>query len=341
MAPGIDPAVHREGQRQARPIAALKGVASDQPCPERIEHRANPRQGLEQQLLLQGRLRLRQGHQGLHTLQICPAGPEIAAGMKSGEAGIEPGVAHQGREAIHALEQQGAIGGHGQHRRILHPVLPLIQGRGAGGGRLRPGHPLQPGQGTLQRSGSELRGATAAGHRLRPHRSQGGEALQEALIQVALPAPQPAAGPQGNGPPEQHGPRPLRAPAPIPQQLQRPPLGPPRAKPPLRLLQAALEIGGEHRRRPHRPHPRGRPGRTSHHGAVAGGEEVGVLEHLQAGCGHHPARGSVHRQPRRRQPGRRPATGAGQIGRSRLRHAPLQRDAGLGEQPLAEPIGRS
>ena len=206
---------------------------------------------------------------------------------------------------------------------------------------MRPGHPLQPGQGTLQRSGRELRGATAAGHRLRPHRSQGGEALQEALIQVALPAPQPAAGPQGNGPPEHHGPRPLRAPAPIPQQLQRPPLGPPPTKPPLRLLQVALEIGGEHRRRPHRPHPRGRPGRTSHHGAVAGGEEVGVLQHLQAGCGHHPARGSVHRQPRRRQPGRRPAADAGQIGRSHLRHIPLQRDPGLGQQPLAQPIGRS
>ena len=112
-----------------------------------------------------------------------------------------------------------------------------------------PGNPLQPGQGPLQGTGGQLRGTTAAGHGLRSDRSEGRETLQEALIQVALPTPQPGARPQGPWAPEGHGPWPLWAPAPIPQQLKRPALGSPGAKRPLRLpaavpfLMEGLKVG--------------------------------------------------------------------------------------------------
>ena len=112
-------AIHRERQAEARPIATLQGMATNQACPERIEHRAHPRQGLQQQFLLQRWRRLRQGHQGLHARHRRATGPEIAAGMQGGEACVEPGVGHQGRKAINALEQQGAIRNGRHHGGVL------------------------------------------------------------------------------------------------------------------------------------------------------------------------------------------------------------------------------
>ena len=94
-------------------------MAADQPRPERLEHRAHTGQALHQLLLLQLRRGLGHGHQRLHAVHPGAAGPQIAAGVQGGEAGVEPGVLHQGGEAIDALQQQRTGLVAAQRHRIL------------------------------------------------------------------------------------------------------------------------------------------------------------------------------------------------------------------------------
>ena len=39
--------------------------------------------------------------------------------MEGGETGVEPGIAYQGRKAIHALQQGFAVGAYAHHGRIF------------------------------------------------------------------------------------------------------------------------------------------------------------------------------------------------------------------------------
>ena len=128
-------AIHREGQGQAGPIAALQGVAADQACPQRIEHGAHPRQALKKQVLLQPGPGLRHGHQGLDAGHPGATGPKVTAGVQGGEPGVQPGVVHQGRKAIDALEQQRPVGGGGHQGGVFGLGGLAPGGRGQACGR--------------------------------------------------------------------------------------------------------------------------------------------------------------------------------------------------------------
>ena len=198
-----DRSIDAQAQTQAGAIASLQGVTTQQRHPEGIEHRAHAGQGLKEQLLLQGRGRLRQGDQGLHALQLGTTGPEVAAGMQGRQPRIQPGVIHQGRKAIEALQQQRPTGAGRQHRRILR--------------RRTTGLRLQPGQGALQRIRGDLGGTAPAGHRLPArHGRAARKPLHEAPINALFPAPEQAGGSEGPGPVEGDG-----TGSPVTEQLQR------------------------------------------------------------------------------------------------------------------------
>ena len=216
MALGWRTAIHREGQAQASPIAPLQGVATDQARPHGTHHRLDAGQGLQQQGFLEGGCLLGQGHQGLHRLHRGTAGPEITAGVQGGEAGIEPGVVHQGREAIHALEQPLPASPLAHQGRILR------RRQGAIG--------VQAGQGSLQGCSGQLGRTAAASHGLPARRGHGGEpaeARHELAINPILPLPQETAGAQSPRAIKGQGPGTTGMPAAITEQLQGPGLGPP------------------------------------------------------------------------------------------------------------------
>ena len=195
-------------------------MAADQGRPERIEHGAHPRQALEKQFFLQLGPGFRHGHQGLDAGHPGATGPEVAAGVQGGEPGVQPGVVHQGREAIDALQQQLLAGCCGHQGGVF----------GLGGAAWTS---AQAGQGAGQGAGGEFGGAASAGHGFRrgpgSHGGQGVKALHESPVNPLLPAPEPGAGAQGQGPPERQG-LGLAAPGPaIAEELQGPGLGAPGA----------------------------------------------------------------------------------------------------------------
>ena len=256
--------VHGESQRQAAAIAALQGVPADQHRAERIQNRAHPRQGLQQQLLLQMRCHLRQGHNGLNAADVSTAGPEIAAGVQGGEPGVQPWIGQQGWKTIHALQQQRPSGIHADQGRVLS------------GGWIVIGKPGQTGEGRAQGCSGQLGGAAAAGHRLGTatgcHSSAAGKARHEVPIDPILPAPEPAAGAEGQRAVGGDGPRTITTPAPISQQLQGHSLGPPAAQGQAGLGQAALQVLRQQRGRPHRPDAGGRAGGLADQSAVSAGK---------------------------------------------------------------------
>ena len=208
---------------------------------------------------------------------------------------------------------------------------------------------VQAGQGRRQGSGAELGGTTAAGHRRWPvrvaaaltvhsHRREVGEAGHEGPVDPLFPVPDPARRPQGQRAEDGQGPRAPRVPAAVAQQLQGPRLGPPGSQRPSGLAQAAAKVLRQHRRRPHRPDPRGGPGIGRDQAAVAAGEQPRMADHLQAAVGEHPAAARLHRQAGTSQPGGGVAAGAGQIRRELGGRMALDGDARLRQQPFAGPV---
>ena len=189
--------------------------------------------------------------------------------MQGGEPGIEPGVGHQRRKAIDALQQQGPIACLGDHRGVLGAA------RGAASEAIAC-------QGVLQGAGGQFGGAAPAGHRCAPiwaHGLQLAEAGHEAPIHGLLPAPQQRAGAQGPWTPEGHrlGPG-LAA---VAQQLQRPALGPP--GPQLAARHHCRQVVGQGLGAAHSPDTGGGPGPAGDHAAVAAGEQPWLSPYLQAG----------------------------------------------------------
>ena len=135
--------------------------------------------------------------------------------MESGETGVEPGIAHQGRKAIHALQQGFAVGSSAHHGRILRrPAQACLL------------------QGCCQGCGRKFGPAAVAGHGVASiHCLEPGKALHEALINGLLPAPEPFAGSPCERPPEGNGPRPAANCTAIAEKLQSPGLGAPGLQP--------------------------------------------------------------------------------------------------------------
>jgi len=246
MAGGGGEAIDGEGEPEASAIATLQGVPPQQARAQGVQHGAHAGEGVQKQFLLQGGGGYGQGDHHLGALDIGATGPKIAAGMERGEASVEPGVAHKGGKAIHALQQALAAGKSARHGGVLRRGRRLV-------GALHGG---QPGQGGPQGLGGELGGTAAAGHGGllgAGHRPQGGEAVQKALVELVFPAPEQEAGAKGEGPPKGQGPRGAAEEAAISQQLECQPLGAP--GPERAPLKGAAEIGGKRGGRTHGPHP--------------------------------------------------------------------------------------
>ena len=242
--------------------------------------------------------------------------------MQGRQPRIQPGVIHQGRKAIEALQQQRPTGAGRQHRRILR--------------RRTTGLRLQPGQGALQRIRGDLGGTAPAGHRLPArHGRAPRKPLHEAPINALLPAPEQPGGSEGPGPVEGDG-----TGSPVTEQLQRPGLGMPGGQAPLWLLDAALEVAGQQRCSPHRPDPRGGPGIAANQAAVTRGKQLGMALHRQARLRPNPAAQGIAGQAAGRQPRRSFRTGAGQIRRCVRAHMAAQGNPRLGQQALPGAVGR-
>ena len=113
----------------------------------------------------------RQGHHRLGTVHACSAGPEIGAGVERRQATVQPGVAQQCWESIHALQQRWVA---------LDPCRIL---RNSNESNLL--------QGCLQRLGREFGSAASTGHRgLRGHGCGVAKPLHEALVNAAFPLPE-------------------------------------------------------------------------------------------------------------------------------------------------------
>ena len=135
--------------------------------------------------------------------------------MEGGETGVEPGIAHQGRKAIHALQQGLAVGSYAHHCRI----------------RRRPAQACLL-QGCCQGCGGKLGPAAVAGHGIGlAHGLELGKALHEAQINGLLPAPEQFAGSPCERPPEGNGLRPAADCSAIAEELQGPGLGAPGFQP--------------------------------------------------------------------------------------------------------------
>ena len=115
--------------------------------------------------------------------------------MEGGETGVEPGIAHQGRKAIHALQQGLAVGSYAHHGRIRRRAAQtcLLQGccQGCGG---------KFGSAAVAGHGCAVFHCLPVAHGLEP-----GKALHEALINGLLPAPEQFAGSPCERPPEGNG----------------------------------------------------------------------------------------------------------------------------------------
>ena len=96
--------LHSQAGAVRRFTAGFQGVSSDQLRLLLLQHRSHTAQRLHQQFLLLRRLQHRQGHDRLGAVDPGTAGPEIGAGMQGGESPVQPGVTHQRREPIHALQ---------------------------------------------------------------------------------------------------------------------------------------------------------------------------------------------------------------------------------------------
>ena len=246
--------------------------------------------------------------------------------MQGGDPGVEPGVAHQGREAIDALQQQVALAVLADHGCVL-------------GAARRPAAQPIAGQGVLQGAGGQFGRTPMAGHRgwaVPSHGLEAAEAVHEALIQELLPAPQQGAGPQGPGPPEGHGLGAGSQAAAIAEQLQGPGLGAPGAQGATRNDPG--QVPGQGRGAAHGPDAGWGPGLGGDDAAVSTGKHPGMVQNLEAGCGEQPA-ALVLRQASCSQPAGGAAAGAGQVGWGCRWAVTPQANAGPVEQPFAHPVG--
>ena len=92
-------------------IPRLERVTADQGGSLLLEGSAQTREGLAEEPLLHPSIRPGQGDHRLGALHSGSTGPEVGAGMQGGEATVEPGVTHQGGEAIHALQDAASFAG--------------------------------------------------------------------------------------------------------------------------------------------------------------------------------------------------------------------------------------
>ena len=222
--------------------------------------------------------------------------------MQGCQAAIEPGVTHQGRKAIHALQQ-------------------LLTTRETGGVfRLSPQPHLL--QGCCQGLGRQFGCATPAGCRgYIGHRRRTLKARHEGAIDALLQAPKQAGWPQPPAPPSRPGSILMAA-----DQLQRFTLRMPGAQG--LPLAGRFQIGGQGTPCSHRPHPRCWPGFCTDHGTVATGEQGWMAFHPQAAIGADPAIG-IQWQTSRREPSGALASGAEQAGSVVIAVVVGQGNAGL------------
>ena len=243
--------------------AGFQGVATDQPGLLFVQHRTHAGEGLGQQLLLIAGVKDRQGHDRLGAVHGSTAGPEVRTGMQSRQASVQPGIAEQGREPVHALQQWWVTGNlSGIFRCTAKPHLL---------------------KGGFQRLRRQLGCTAATGHRAAAgHRLGALKSSHEPLIDVSLPSPQ-----------QRHRPQlPISPPGPglsllVADELQRRGLGVP--GPQGLLGTTGLEVVGQRGGGPHGPDAGGGSRCRGENGAVACGKQVLVADHLQAGIRAHPA----------------------------------------------------
>ena len=212
-----------------------------------------------QEFLLLLRLEYRQGDNRLAAVHFGSAGPEIRAGMQCRQAAVEPGISHQCRESIHALQQRRVAGDQGS---IL-------------GGMVQTGLL----QGCFERLGRQLGCTAATGHRLgRRHGRWLAEAFDEAMVNAAFPLPEQRGWTELPGATACPGSALL-----IAKQLQGMPLRRPAAQG--ATATAGFQVVGQRGCGPHGPHTGCRSWRRADHGAIAAGEDPTRSLHPQTAIG--------------------------------------------------------
>ena len=173
-------------------------MATDQFSPLLLQCGSHPCQRLAEQLHLMVVIDGGHGHDRLHRGGAGTRGPQIGAGMEGGQSSVEPGIRDQGREAIHRAEHCGAVFRGANRLGILRSLAKFPNAAAL--------------QGLLEGGGWELGCAPAAGHGgffclafSADHGVIGLEHVHEALIEMALPAPDPAMGASPDGAPDQPG----------------------------------------------------------------------------------------------------------------------------------------